>query len=95
MTEPAGHDEDPFVREIRRQAKRAGEHRHDTFWRGLGMVGAIGWMIVVPMLLGAFVGRWIDRRSETGVFWTLSLLFIGLVLGCVSTWRHVQEELER
>ena len=49
-----------------------------TFWRGLGLVGSVGWMVVLPALLGAFLGRWIDRRSGTGIFWTLSLLFVGL-----------------
>lgn len=94
MTAPQAPDEDPFVREIRRQALRAGASRHDTFWRGLSLVGAVGWMVVVPTLLGAFLGRWIDRRAGTGVFWTLSLLFIGVAVGCYSTWRHVHEELE-
>ena len=59
------HEEDPFVREIRRQAQRAEASRHDMFWRGLGLVGSVGWMVVVPALLGAFLGRWIDRRAGT------------------------------
>ncbi len=84
VTSPGGHDEDPFVREIRRQAQRAGATRHETLWRGLGLVGSVGWMVVVPALLGAFLGRWIDHRTGTPIFWTLSLLFIGLVLGCVN-----------
>lgn len=94
MTSPRGQDEDPFVREIRRQADRARASEHVTFWRGLGLVGSVGWMVVLPALLGAFLGRWIDRRLGTGIFWTLSLLFVGLALGCASTWRHVRQELE-
>jgi ATP synthase protein I len=88
-------DEDPFVSEIRRQAKRAGLNQHMTFLQGLGLVGSVGWMVVVPALFGAFLGRWIDGRWRTGVFWTLSLLFVGLALGCASAWRQVKEELER
>jgi len=95
MTGARGRDEDPFVREIRRQAERAAANQHMTFWEGLGLVGSVGWMVVLPALLGAFVGRWIDRRSATGVFWTLSLLFVGLALGCSSAWRHVHQELHR
>ncbi len=66
MTSPRGQDEDPFVREIRRQAERAGASQHMTFWQGLSLVGSVGWMVVVPALLGAFLGRWIDRRIGHG-----------------------------
>jgi ATP synthase protein I len=95
MTSAPGRDEDPFVRAIRRQAERAQANQHMTFWRGLGLVGSVGWMVVLPTLLGAFLGRWIDRRSGTGIFWTLSLLLVGLALGCISAWRHVHQELDR
>jgi ATP synthase protein I len=86
-------DEEPFVREVRRQAERAQASQHLSFWRGLGLVGGVGWMVVLPALIGAFLGRWIDHRSGAGVFWTLSLLFAGLTLGCLSAWRHVAQEL--
>jgi ATP synthase protein I len=95
MTGAPDRDEEPFVREVRRQAERAQVDQRLTFWQGLSLVGSVGWMVVVPALLGAFLGRWIDRRSGLGIFWTLSLLFAGLTLGCLSAWRQVQRELDR
>ncbi len=95
MTGSRDRDEEPFVREVRRQAERARATPHLTFWQGLNLVGSVGWMTVLPALLGAFTGRWIDGRSGTGVFWTLSLLFLGLALGCAGAWRHVSRELNR
>lgn len=95
MTSPRDREDDPFVREIRRQAERAQVDQRLTFWQGLGLVGAVGWMVVLPALLGAFVGRWIDVRTHSGVFWSLSLLFAGLTLGCIGAWRHVDQELKR
>ena len=91
----AGGDQEPFVREVRRQAERARVSQHLTFWQGLGLIGSVGWMVVVPTLIGAFMGRWIDDREGKGVFWTLSLLVTGLALGCLSAWRHVAQELSR
>jgi ATP synthase protein I len=88
-------DEEPFVREIRRQAQRAQVPQRLTFWQGLGLVGSVGWMVVIPALLGAFLGRWIDAREGSGVFWTLSLLFLGLTIGCLAAWRHIGQELHR
>lgn len=95
MTGDRDRDEDLFVREVRRQAERAQSEQRLTFWRSLGLVGSVGWMIVFPALLGAFAGRWIDGRWGTNLFWTLSLLFAGLAFGCISAWRHLHEELGR
>jgi ATP synthase protein I len=86
-------NEEPFAREIRRQASRASQEQHLTFWRGLGWIGSVGWMVVIPTLIGAFLGRWLDLQAGSGVFWTLSLLFAGLAAGCFGAWRHVTEEL--
>jgi ATP synthase protein I len=86
-------DEDPFVREIRRQAERVREARRLGFWQGLGLVGSVGWMVSVPAVLAALAGRWLDARFATGVQWTLGLLFLGMALGCFSAWRHVRQEL--
>lgn len=88
-------DEEPFVREVRRQAERAAIPQRMTFWRGLSLIGAVGWMVVIPTLIGAFLGRWIDAREGSGIFWTLSLLSCGLALGCLGAWRHIEEEARR
>jgi ATP synthase protein I len=86
--------EDPFVTELRRQTERARKNRRRGFWQGLGLVGAVGWMVSLPAVLGALFGRWLDVRFASGIFWTLSLLVLGLVLGCTSAWRHAKRELE-
>lgn len=85
--------EDPFVSEIRRQAERAQAGRHLTFWQGLSLVGAVGWMVSLPAVLGALLGRWLDARFASSIFWTLSLLVLGLAVGCASAWRHARREL--
>jgi ATP synthase protein I len=91
---PGEPEDDPFVGEIRRQAERARAGRQMTFWQGLGLVGAIGWMVSLPAVLGALLGRWLDARFASGIFWTLSLLVTGLALGCASAWRHARRELK-
>ena len=92
---PSPRDEEPFVREIRRQAERAQVSQRLTFWEGLGLIGSVGWMVALPTLVGAFLGRWIDARSGTGIFWTLSLLLVGLAVGCSGAWRHIAEGQHR
>ena len=81
---------DGLLRSVRR--RRA---RHDNWLRTgepsvaryLAQVGVLGWTIVVPTLLGVFLGRWIDHWFGSGIFWTGPLLLVGLALGCWSAWR--------
>lgn len=91
---PPDDDDEPFLRELQRQAQRIGHARRAGFWQGLATVGAVGWMVVLPTVAGALAGRWLDERFATGIFWTLSLLTLGVMLGSVSAWRHVRKELE-
>jgi len=61
-------------------------------WFGLGLFGLIGWSVAVPTLLGTALGIWIDERHPGQHSWTLMLLVIGLVLGCLNAWRWVAKE---
>src|SRR5665647_285630 len=33
-----------------------------TVWLGLGMMGLIGWSVVIPTLFGAALGLWLDKH---------------------------------
>lgn len=70
------------------KARRNSSH----VWFGLGMMGLIGWSIVVPTLLGAWLGHWLDAQHAGPRSWTLALLVAGLVLGCVNAWHWVSKE---
>ena len=61
-------------------------------WSGLGTMGIIGWSIVVPTLLGAALGLWLDGHHPGAHSWTLALLVAGLTLGCLNAWRWVARE---
>ena len=61
-------------------------------WFGLGMMGLVGWSVVVPTLLGAALGIWLDKHHAGRHSWTLALLVTGLVLGCFNAWRWVLKE---
>jgi len=61
-------------------------------WFGLGMMGLIGWSVVVPTLLGAALGLWLDKHHPGKQSWTLALLVAGLTLGCFNAWHWVAKE---
>jgi ATP synthase protein I len=73
---------------------RARRNRTPDVWFGLGMMGLIGWSVVVPALLGAALGQWLDRRDPGGRSWTLALLMVGVTIGCANAWHWVTKENE-
>jgi ATP synthase protein I len=73
----------------RDQWRRDGER---SLGQNLAMIGALGWTIVLPTLVGIFVGRWLDRHFSSGVFWTLGLLVAGLTIGCMFAWNRMHSE---
>ena len=46
--------------------------------RFVGQIGVLGWIIVTPTLLGLFLGRWLDHKFGTAVFWSAPLLMLGV-----------------
>lgn len=76
-------------RERRERSEREGER---SIGQNLAMVGALGWTIVAPVLVGIFLGRWLDRTFASGVFWTLGLLTAGLAIGCSLAWQRMHRE---
>ena len=61
-------------------------------WFGLGMFGLIGWSIVLPTIFGIALGSWIDDGWPSRVSWKLTLLFVGVVIGCMNAWYWIQKE---
>jgi ATP synthase protein I len=93
--DPVQPDEDLLVREVRSRARRELDwlkNGEPSVARRLSQIGVLGWIIVTPMLIGVFAGRWIDAKYGTGIFWTAPLLMLGAVLGCWSAWRWMQSE---
>jgi ATP synthase protein I len=61
-------------------------------WFGLGMMGLVGWSVVVPTLLGAALGVWLDHHHPGRHSWTLALLVAGLAIGCANAWYWVAQQ---
>jgi len=97
--EHGNHELRDEEREMEEAVKRA--HTRREHWlktgewpmgRALAMMGRFGWTIVAPILLGAFVGRWLDRTFDSGVFWSAALVFLGAALGYWAVWKRMSSE---
>ncbi len=50
-------------------------------------LGTLGLVFVLPIVVGAYLGQWLDKlMSGYSIHWTLNLLFLGIVIGAVNVW---------
>ncbi|MDR3453741.1 MAG: AtpZ/AtpI family protein [Rhodoferax sp.] len=94
---PAATENDPdrlraAARRAQRRERAALDDPETSVSRRLAQVGVLGWTIVVPMLLGLFLGRWLDRLLGTHALFAAALLLLGAGLGLWSAWRWMHRQ---
>ncbi|KAA5546243.1 hypothetical protein FYK55_04980 [Roseiconus nitratireducens] len=77
-------------RDGERLARREKSNRH--FWRSLSVIGMVGWPIAIGSAGGAWIGRVLDQRYDSGIHFTLMIMSVGLLLGCLAAWRTVVQK---
>jgi ATP synthase protein I len=92
---PASNYADRLLR-VARQAVEREKRGHEipelSLGARLGQIGVLGWAIIVPTLLGLFLGRWLDHSFIIGanhsqVFFSATFLTVGVAIGFWSAWR--------
>ncbi|SEQ59869.1 AtpZ/AtpI family protein [Thalassovita taeanensis] len=80
------------ARDAARRAEQLADDPEPSLGRRFGQIGVLGWMIVVPVLIGVFVGGWMDRGLGTGVTFSAALTMVGAALGLwlALRWMHEQ-----
>ncbi|MCE5281365.1 MAG: AtpZ/AtpI family protein [Deltaproteobacteria bacterium] len=87
-----------FTRQVaQKEARkiRGRTRKDDGLWFGLGVLGIVGWSVVIPTLIGTAAGLWIDQTWPSRFSWTLMLLVLGLALGCFNAWYWVKKAREK
>lgn len=90
-TRRPGRREDP--RDQLTRAWQRYEHRDrddSSFWQSLGVLGAVGWPIVIAAVGGALAGRWLHAQWSTGSWLTALLVAAGAALGLAVAWQLIQ-----
>ena len=88
------NDRQRLREDVERQVKRmkqADKERH-TLMAQTVYLGTLGLVFVLPVIAGGYLGSWIDGMLEGySVRWTLSLLFLGIIIGAVNVYLLVRE----
>ena len=79
---------------VERQASRIkrAEKEHEPLISHTLYIGTIGLLFIVPIILGAYVGQWLDEKvAGYSVHWTTSLIFLGIIIGVVNVYLYIRE----
>jgi len=66
-----------------------------TILRSLALITRLGLMAVSPVLIGLFLGLWLDSRLQTRPWVTLFLTALGILVGLVGVYRLSSSLTER
>ena len=80
--------------QVERQARRMKQAEQDrpTLIGQTIYVGTLGLMFVLPVVGGAYLGRWIDgMASGYSIRWTISLILIGVFIGMFNVYYLIKE----
>ena len=78
--------------ELQAQRMKQAEKDHPTLLSQTVYIGTLGLLFVLPLVGGAYLGRWLDGMIEGySVRWTLSMIILGLIIGGVNVYLFVRE----
>lgn len=86
-----------FSRDIEKSAKDLMKARKEKtgFWYYASAIGMWGWLFVIPVVGGAYIGRYLDNKIRGGISWTITLIIIGIVVGIYNIWYFYFRRLKR
>lgn len=86
---------DPLRDAARDAARRAERLKKDpplSLGRRLGQIGVLGWMTVIPTLLGVLVGSVVDGWLGSGITITAALTMLGAGCGLWLAFRWMKDQ---
>ena len=91
MADPS--DTDTLKSALKRQGDRIEKARRErrTVLSRVTSLGVLGLMFVLPVVAGAYLGRWLDSLYEGySIRWTISLIVLGVAIGAVNVYLQLR-----
>jgi len=68
------------------------EHDRATLMSQTVYIGTLGLVFVLPVVGGAYLGRWLDSlASGYSIRWTVSLILLGVMVGMINVYLLIRD----
>lgn len=77
-----------FSERVERSAEDLAKARKEKsgFLHYARVLGVGGWLFVIPVVAGAYLGRYLDKRMGDAISWALTFIIIGIAVGIYNVW---------
>jgi ATP synthase protein I len=83
-------EDNKFSEDIGKSAKELMEARKDKdgFLHYAYVLGVGGWLLALPLVGGAYLGKYLDKKVGVsgGISWTITFIIIGIAVGFFNLW---------
>lgn len=86
-------EQQKLKQQLERQARRMqkAERERPTLIAQTAYIGTLGLLLVLPVVVGAYLGRWLDSLSSAfSVRWSVSLIVVGVVIGAFNVYLFIK-----
>ena len=82
-------DKRKLTSEVEKSAEELTRSRREKrFWHYASLIGVGGWLFVLPVVAGAYLGNYLDRKVRAGISWTITCILLGFALGVYNVWEY-------
>lgn len=92
--QPPNGERESLERQVDKQVRRMerADKERPTLLAQTAYVGVLGLLFVLPVVGGAYLGRWLDGMVHGySMRWTLSLILLGVFVGAVNVYFFVRD----
>ena len=85
---------DDLKDQLERQARRMkkAEREQPTLIGQTVYIGTLGLLLVLPIIGGAYLGKWLDSLvAGYSILWTVSLILVGVMVGALNVYLFLRE----
>ena len=87
-------NDEQLRRAVEKQVKRMrrAEKERPTLLAQSVFMGTLALLFVLPVILGAYLGNWLDGMAQGySIRWTIGLIFVGLIVGIINVYMYIRE----
>ena len=87
-------NDEQLRRSVEKQVKRMrpAEKERPTLLSQSVFMGTLALLFVLPVILGAYLGNWLDGMAQGySIRWTIGLIFVGLIVGVINVYMYIRE----
>ncbi len=88
-------DKQDLKKQVERQVARIKKAEVDrpTLIAQTMYLGVLGVLFILPVIVGAYLGQWLDERQsmDYSISWTISFILLGVFVGAVNVYLTIRK----